>query len=249
MPFVSAVKSTIKSIVPRAAFEKFRRLRLKPEINKYKNMKDNQAVFDSVYTDLVWQQGTDSNSASGDGSDGPWLDETVKYIIESKFLEGKTVLEIGCGVFSFGSKICSHAKQYIAGDVSGVVIEQNTQQHGSISNVQFVQIDATCDTLPQADVVIIRQVLQHLPNEMVMGVLTQIEAMKPSKVIVFEDVPSGDFEPNRDLETPGPFTRHMVGSGLDLSKPPFERNFRTTKNWLHPRHPQVPARLVCYELN
>lgn len=245
-----SLKSTIKSLLPGSMIRKVRRLRLQPQIDMYKNMDNNQAVFDKVYSDLVWQEGTESTSASGDGSFGLWLDETIKYIASSKFLEGRKVLEIGCGDFSFGSQIARLAEHYTAGDVSGVIIEQNRKRYTELSDVvEFVQIDATADKLPEADVVIIRQVLQHLPNDMILGVLKQIEEINPAKVIVFEDVPSGEFEPNLDLATPGPYTRHLVGSGVDLSKAPFSRNFVRTKDWLHPRHPEVLARLVCYELN
>jgi 2-polyprenyl-3-methyl-5-hydroxy-6-metoxy-1,4-benzoquinol methylase len=249
MSFVATVKSTIKSLVPTSAIHKFRQFRLRPHIDAYKSMDNNQARFDKVYTDLVWQEGTDSTSPSGDGSFGLWLDESVKYIADSKFLEGRTALEIGCGDFSFGSKIASLANQYTAGDVSSVIIGKNKQRYADLENVNFVQLDATSAELPKADVVIIRQVLQHLPNNMILDVLKQVEKMGPAKVIVFEDVPAEDFEPNLDLETAGPYTRHLVGSGVNLSKPPFNRDFRQTKDWLHPRHPQVPARLVCYELN
>lgn len=244
-----SLKSTIKSIVPGSVIRKLRQMRLQPQINEYRNMENNQAVFDKVYSDLVWQEGTDSKSASGDGSDGLWLDESIKYIANNKFIEGRKVLEIGCGDFSFGSKIAEMAQHYTAGDVSSVIIEQNKKRYAELGNVEFVQIDATSDKLPQAEVVIIRQVLQHLPNDMVLGVLNQIDELNPAKVIVFEDVPADAFEPNLDLATPGPYTRHMVGSGLDLSKAPFSRNFVRTVDWLHPRHPVVPARLVCYELN
>jgi len=249
MSLANSVKSTIKSLIPRSAVGKVRRMLLKSDINNYKNMENNEAIFDKVYSDLVWQRGTDSKSSSGDGSDGLWLDESIKYITEQGFLENRRALEIGCGDFSFGSQIAGLADHYTAGDVSGKIIGQNKERYGDMSGVTFMQIDAASDALPEVDVVIIRQVLQHLTNDLISAILDQLDTMKPEKIIVFEDVPADDFKPNHDLETAGPYTRHLFESGVDLSKPPFSRPFRQTVQWLHPRHPQVPARLVCYELN
>ena len=244
----ASVKSVVKSIVPKPALIWARNLMLRSKIGHFEKMDSNEQIFDHVYSDLIWKEGTDTRSASGDGSDGLWLDESVKHIEQTVLSEKQTVLEIGCGDFNFGSKIAHLASEYKAGDVSGKVIGQNKERYKDLSNVEFMQLDATKDELPKADVVIIRQVLQHLPNAMIQDILSNVDKLGPKKMIVFEDVPSDDFEPNHDLRTAGPYTRHLTHSGVDLAKDPFNRPFRKTKQWLHPRHPSVPARLVCYEL-
>ena len=150
MPLATTLKSTIKRLVPKGAMLKLRKFRHKSSMEMYKNMENNEAVFDKVYTDLVWKEGTETDSASGDGSFGPWLEESVKYIASAKFLEGKKVLEIGCGDFSFGSKVAGFADHYTGGDVSGVIIEKNKERYANMENVTFMQVDATAGPLPQA---------------------------------------------------------------------------------------------------
>ena len=244
---ISNMKYAAKQIIPKSLLVKIRGLMLNSDLKKYESMGSNQEVFDQIYTDLKWQEGTDTNSASGDGSDGKWLDETVKYLASENLLAGKRVLEIGCGDFSFGSRIFELAKHYTAVDVSSKIIEQNQQRFGDREGVEFFQKDATSDSLPACDVVIIRQVLQHLPNGMICQILDQVDQMNPDSVVVFEDVPSEAFEPNKDLRTAGPYTRHLYNSGVDLSLPPFSREFRKTREWLHAKHPRVKAKLVCYQ--
>ena len=241
------LKYVVKRIVPKSLMVSIRKMMINSKLKKYEQMGSNEAVFDKVYTDLTWQEGTDSESASGDGSDGLWLDETVKFLETENLLSGRKVLEIGCGDFSFGSKVCHLAEHYTGVDVSTKIIGQNKERYVDLPNVVFMQKDATEDSLPSADVVIIRQVLQHLPNAMIIKILDQVEQMEPQSVVVFEDVPSGEFEPNKDLRTAGPYTRHLYVSGVDLSKPPFSRDFKQTREWLHPKHPRVAAKLVCYQ--
>lgn len=241
------LKYIVKRIVPRSLMVWARKVKLDSKFKTYEEMGSNEAVFDKIYTDLTWQEGTDSESASGDGSDGLWLDETVKYLDTEKLLAGRKALEIGCGDFSFGSKVCHLAEHYTAVDVSTKIIGQNKERYADLSNVTFMQKDATEDALPAVDVVIIRQVLQHLPNAMIIKILDQVDLMGPQSVVVFEDVPSEEFEPNKDLRAAGPYTRHLYFSGVDLSLPPFSRNFRKTREWLHPKHPRIRAKLVCYQ--
>jgi hypothetical protein len=79
-------------------------------------------------------------------------------------------------------------------------------------------VDITQDELPRASVGIVRQVLQHLDNASIARVVAK--ALPYDYLIVTEGIASRNFVPNLDKPT-GPHVRIGLGSGVDLSLPPF----------------------------
>ena len=80
-------------------------------------------------------------------------------------------------------------------------------------------LDATVDPLPRGDLVLVRQVLQHLTNTQIQSVVKQVRHFK--YVVVTEHIPIGkDRIPNRD-KVHGPDIRLYSNSGVFLDQPPF----------------------------
>ncbi|MBC7404471.1 MAG: SAM-dependent methyltransferase, partial [Cytophaga sp.] len=99
------------------------------------------------------------------------------------------------------------------------VIKFNKDAYKNL-NVDFRVIDITKDDLPQAEIVFLRQVLQHLSNEKIIAALPQILS-KYKYLILTEHLPSSNtFTPNLDILT-GPETRIQSNSGLVLTSAPF----------------------------
>lgn len=95
------------------------------------------------------------------------------------------------------------------------------------ANLDFRIVDAIDDDLPQADVVVIRQVLQHLSNAQVAKISSKLKRYKAA--IVTEHVPAdADFMPNKD-QVAGPHTRLGLGSGVVLTAPPFDLSPRNVR--------------------
>ena len=142
-----------------------------------------------------------------------------------KSLDNKPrVVDLGCGDFSVGSQIRPHCGTYIACDVVEPLIERNKEKYRGL-DVDFCALDITTDELPDGDVVFIRQVFQHLSNELIIKVLPIISS-KYRYLLLTEHVPSSPtFIPNIDKPT-GPDTRLANASAVVLTSPPFNLKVR-----------------------
>jgi SAM-dependent methyltransferase len=174
-------------------------------------------VFADVYRGNVW--GGDTGCYSGPGSH---LAGIVEPYLESMtvFLEGlpqkPVVIDLGCGDFNVSQHLVPYTSHFIGCDIVGAVIERNRQL---FPRVAFRKVDITRGPLPDADICIVRQVLQHLDNRRVVAVLRNM-ARYPIWIVT-EHVPFGDdFTPNMDMRA-GFDVRVPLGSGVVLSAPPF----------------------------
>ena len=84
--------------------------------------------------------------------------------------------------------------------------------------------DIATDTLPNADCVIIRQVLQHLSNTEIINVVSKLQKFK--YIILTEHLPTGNFTANKDIIS-GQGIRLKKKSGVNLLLQPF--NFQVKK--------------------
>jgi hypothetical protein len=86
--------------------------------------------------------------------------------------------------------------------------------------VDFLCADITSHALPAADLCLIRQVLQHLSNEEIEQVLSNVRHYP--LILVSEDVPVRPKSFNRD-KPHGPDVRGYFGSGVFLDQAPFSK--------------------------
>jgi hypothetical protein len=180
-------------------------------------------MFAKVYEEGGWGRPLDATQKfySGSGSHDPAIvDPYVATVV--RFLEGlpgkPDVVDLGCGDFAVGLKIRPACGSYIAGDIVDSVIEFNRQAFAHLG-VDFRVIDLATDELPSADVVMIRQVLQHLPNERILAALPKI-ARSFRFLVLTEQLPDTEaFPHNIDNRPPG--IRLDVGSGVVITSPPF----------------------------
>ena len=112
-----------------------------------------------------------------------------------------------------------HEIDYTGVDVSSIVIDHNNKLHAT-KNVHFLCGDAAALDLPEADVCLIRQVLQHLSNAQILDICKKCAGYR--YIIVTEHYPPGNrtFTPNID-KPHGADTRLIDNSAVVLDKPPF----------------------------
>lgn len=180
-------------------------------------------AFDEVYRLKLWKQG---ESLSGVGSEGKWANDYIALVrdyIASN--DCRTVLDIGCGDFAVGSRIAPHVDRYLAFDISKRIIGINRAKYADMSNVTFEALDVTDAVLPRADLVLVRQVLQHLSNAQIEAALANIEKSGARCVLVAEHTMRPELmdRANLDLQSHTVATRVQQGSGVDIGKPPFSR--------------------------
>lgn len=167
------------------------------------NLKD---IFDSIYKTSYW------GYKSGPGSDPvaakKWV-EAVNRHLETD--EIASVLDVGCGDFRLGSNYNLTGKMYYGVDVSSEVMEANV----NTDNVSFIVGDALKIDLPKTDLVLIKDVLQHLPNKDAISLVNKF--LNTAKVVLM----CNDYDSmNIDIAPGG----HR---GLDLQKAPY--NLDVTK--------------------
>jgi hypothetical protein len=181
-------------------------------------------AFDEVYRRGMWRQG---KSLSGIGSEGPLAERYVSLVREYAAAHGlRTALDGGAGDFSVGSRLAMNFDRYTAMDVSPRIIDIDRQKFAGPAwqHVEFIVADLTAGPFPSAELVLIRQVLQHLTNVQIGMVLKNLEASSWRRALITEDVhdPVGNQSPNRDLPSHTVRTRRSLGSGVFLDQPPFD---------------------------
>lgn len=211
-------KLILKFFIPKQVIQK-RRYESIFELSK----ESNEVIFTSIYLKYRWgRQSKKFNFYSGDGSHLKSITnnyiEKVSRIIEESVIR-PIVVDIGCGDFNIGKNFVKLSEKYIACDVVLPVIEYNKKKFKA-PNLIFLALDATRDEIPVGDILILRQVLQHLSNADILKVIENIKSK--FKYLIFTDhQPSGsDWKPNVDKLT-GANTRIELASGLDLTLPPF----------------------------
>ena len=242
------LKKFLKLIIPRYILLLVKKKYEHFLLNKYKNL-DTYEVFKKIYKKKVWTPESDKNKYNFYSGLGSHLDEfTLPYIDEvinflKSFKEKKEVLDVGCGDFVISSKIAPHTKRFIAADIFDKIIELNKKKYIDLK-VDFKVLDLTKDALPHADICIVRCVLQHLSNELIIKFLKNL-FNKYEYLIVTEHYPpdSNQFIANKDIIT-GPNIRLSQNSGVDLSKSPFNLKYLNRFTLCKTNSPSVGGYLI-----
>lgn len=182
-------------------------------------------AFDEVYKRGMWKQG---NSLSGVGSEGRLAERYVAFVKQYAVRHNlRTVVDAGAGDFSVGSHLAPAFERYMALDVSAHIIGVNRQRYVGRrwAHVTFDVADMTVMKFPSADLILIRQVMQHLTNAQIELALKNLEASSWRRVLITDEVflPTGNKSPNVDLPSHSVRTRAGLGSGVFIDKPPFNR--------------------------
>lgn len=191
-----------------------------------------QKVFENIYQNKVWYHGSGSGSLPSN---------TVEY---RRFLqeylaehEIKSVVDAGCGDWQFSHLMDWSGIRYLGMDIVPSLIEENRKNWGA-DNILFICADALEEELPQADLLIMKDVLQHWANGNILRFLPKFKNFK--RVLAVNSCVEDDFNPqaNKDI-------RDGEARFVDLGQPPFSLNTRELfryKSWR-------PAKKVFGEKN
>ncbi len=176
-------------------------------------------IFSDIYKKNTWG-GKPGEFYSGSGTHNPDVQryiDTVRAFIKEKNV--KSVLEIGCGDFHISSKIIEGLNvTYTGTDVVEEMMKHHQGKFGRES-ISFRFLNAIDDQLPPADLVIIRQVLQHLANVQVSKILEKIKTYRYA--LITEHLPASANPDYNVDKIPGPHIRMKFNSGVFIDKPPF----------------------------
>jgi SAM-dependent methyltransferase len=171
-------------------------------------------VFGRIYATDHWQGG------SGEGST---LDAAQPYLRLLRrtldVLRPRKVVDIGCGDWQF-SRLVEWPNRYVGIDVVPEVIAQNhTYQNRKI---KFRCGDVRSAQLPRASLYIVKDVLQHWPNDDVTAFLARLRA----PALVTNDVWSAHDHPGVNADVPLGHWRP-----LDLAAGPFNVTAAWSEDW------------------
>jgi 2-polyprenyl-3-methyl-5-hydroxy-6-metoxy-1,4-benzoquinol methylase len=166
----------------------------------------NAEVFSKIYKEDLWHGGSGAGSKLENVKE--YIDILQKYIDKP---EVKTVLDLGCGDWQFSKFLDLSSVSYLGVDVVESVIESNSTSY-SASNIKFISRDITTYEVPKADLIICKDVLQHLSNKDVVTILVKIITSSKFSLITNDFMPENTE--NKDINN-GDYR------SLDLTLSPF----------------------------
>ncbi|MDT3662873.1 MAG: class I SAM-dependent methyltransferase [Anaerobiospirillum sp.] len=164
--------------------------------------------FDAIYSTNRWGNG--SGAGSLPQVTAGYRDFLQQFIAQHQI---KTIADVGCGDWQFSRLMDFSKVQYTGYDVSSIVIEHNTRLYQK-DNVKFVHYEGDFGQVAPADLLICKDVLQHLPNSYIHNFLKILPKFKYA--LITNDI--DDLQPennNADLPVAGGFR------AVDLRAAPF----------------------------
>lgn len=176
-------------------------------------------AFSDIYRRNVWGE-----FKSGDGS-APWRNRRYIHLVE-RFMRTRnvrSVVDLGCGDWSFSQYIRWGDASYHGIDVVPEVAVTNTRRYGR-ANVRFTHGDLLTTDLPSADLALMKDVLQHWSTDAILAMLPRLCRFRyvilTNDVAVWRFLHGGRLRPARI----GVTNAEIAPGGwrpLDLRRPPF----------------------------
>jgi 2-polyprenyl-3-methyl-5-hydroxy-6-metoxy-1,4-benzoquinol methylase len=217
------VKRWLKLIVPAAVLDGYRRLRRHREWARNAALSAEE-IFTDIYAKEVWGKSADGSFASGSGSSGSAAEQYVTFVAD--FIKSRSIasiVDVGCGDFRVGFSLMESLYglqvKYHGIDVVKYLVDYNNDTF-SDNYTKFSTINAITHDLPDGDICLIRQVLQHLSNKDIIDILTK--TAKYSSVIIAEHHPDPELLTTHNADkVRGADTRIVDGSGIFIEREPF----------------------------
>ncbi|WP_099864626.1 class I SAM-dependent methyltransferase [Pararhizobium haloflavum] len=160
-----------------------------------KTMRDR---FEEIYRTAEWEGG-----GSGEGSHPVHTFGYRRFL--GRFLREnaiRSVVDLGCGDWQFSRRIDWRGIDYQGFDVVPMVVEANQRRYGS-DTIRF-ELAPDFENLPQADLIIAKDVLQHWSNASILDFLPVLQRYRhalitncvtPDGLSQNSDIADGDFRP------------------------------------------------------
>jgi SAM-dependent methyltransferase len=164
------------------------------------------AIFDHVYARQKWLKG------SGPGSYAETTETYRAFLQDFIATRGvKSVLDIGCGDWQFSQLINWSGVDYLGIDVSSIALAQ--ARSFATDRIRFVESDARTMALPRADLLIMKDLLQHWTNAEIVALIPKLAQFRYCLItngFVDGAMPALNLDKSAGSYRP-----------VDLAKPPF----------------------------
>ncbi len=172
------------------------------------------ATFTAIYENKVW--------GGGSGASGPDLTQPYMRML-ADFMRNNavtSVVDVGCGDWQFSKQMDWSGICYHGFDVVDHVIEADKKNFARDA-ITF-QTMRSIDDLPPADLVVCKDVLQHLPNQDINEYLEFFSSHYKYAIVTNDIFP--DAYTNVDIP-------HGAGRALRLDQAPFNRRIAVLVRW------------------
>ncbi len=173
-------------------------------------------AFTRIYQRDTWGGG------SGQGSRPEFNGEYIATL--QRFLQLNdigSVVDFGCGDWQFSRLIHWGDIAYTGVDIVDSVVAANRERHAS-ATVHFQLFD-DLTSLPPADLILVKDVLQHLPNKLVREYLDHFKSKYRWLIVTNDDLPQSRLNQEIDAGAWRP---------LRLDLPPFGEHCSTLAQWV-----------------
>jgi SAM-dependent methyltransferase len=181
--------------------------------------RDCAEVFSSYYEDRIWGVAEDGDPSSGWGSfpqyAKPYMDYLVNFIQTNQI---HSVVDLGCGSWEFSRYIDWSNVNYIGVDAAQSMIELDQMKLGS-DNITFIHGDILTMDLPEGELMVCKDVLQHLQNADIATFLSRIG--KYRHCLITNDLAISKTDSMELTESNRENRERGENRPLDLTKPPF----------------------------
>lgn len=175
---------------------------------RLRQVRGRHRIFTEYYRDNYWK---DRESLSGPGS-SLGTTASIRAALPELFARHgiERLLDLPCGDFHWMSHLEHRLELYIGGDIVEPLVQENRERHGAPGR-EFWVIDSIEDPLPDADLLLCRDLLQHLSHRDIGRFFGNVAASGIPLLLVTDFV--GDL-PYRDVTTGG-------WRPVRLTAPPF----------------------------
>lgn len=195
--------------------------------------------FETIYREKLWGVNEENEGYSGGGSDLnnvlPYYQYLTTFIKEHHI---RSVVDLGCGDWTFSKWVDWTGIDYIGYDVVSSVIEQNRQKYGS-DHIRFVHANFLNEEIPEADLMICKHVLQHIPNQDVFSFLKLFRKFK--HCLILNAAPLGEENIDYSVQSVFPFWEDR---GIDITLPPFNVQGEKVLQYSQPSNQSGVDRLI-----
>ncbi len=219
MSFIDYIKSQTPPSIRRLSRS------VKQKVQNSRNSgRTTREVFTEIYAKNLWGIGVPapanveffSGPGSGYEEAKPYIDFVTDFIAQHQI---GSVVDLGCGDFRVGRFIAGPKVVYTGIDIVEPLIESNNRLFGNEST-RFLAKDIIQDDLPDGELCLIREVLQHLSNVQIQVILGKLRKYRFVLITDCQPGPIGSFKCNKE-KAHGASSRIEFQSGLCLDKPPF----------------------------
>ena len=178
----------------------------------------HKEIFEEVYRNGTWGDG--SGTGSSEAVTRPYREFIEDFLRRHQV---RTVVDVGCGDWQFSRHVAWGDVRYLGLDISPTALSRARRfESGQIT---FREGDARRDPLPEADLLVAKDVLQHWSNDDILEFLPRLPAFR------FALITNG-FPTARLDRTNQPRKASAGYRPIDLAAPPFSLQGRYVLDYM-----------------